>query len=181
MIDEGDSALNQRKIELSTLKLVSTSGTKMNLSLGAIGSTSYLRLSGSGTGANIVNIGDKVIFRLDNDSTVTLQSSMLQTYDVEGITSVYNHSYNLSLADLAKLSRHNLKRIRKYHAEEFDDITIPNQNGRQVKKYSSFLLEELNKMNITEADTIYIAKVNPPGYITKKGASCKPHGSFPGR
>jgi TonB family protein len=180
IIDEEDSVLKQKKIELSPLKLVATSATKMNLSLGAAGSTVYLRLSGSGTGANIVNIGDKVIFRLDNDSTVTVQSSSLQTYDVEGITSVYNHTYNLSFADLAKLSQHNLKRLRKYHAEEFDDITIPNQNGRQVKNFSRFLLEELKKRNITEEDKVLIAEVKPPDTIQVEPQPANRTAAFPG-
>lgn len=180
IIDEEDSVLNQRKIELEPLKLVATSGTKMNLSLGTVGPSIYLRLSGSGKGANIVNIGDKVIFRLDNDSTVSVQSSSLQTYDVEGITSIYNHTYNLSFADLAKLSQHNLKRVRKYHAEEFDDITISNQNGRQVKNFSRFLLDELKKRNITQQDTLLIAHVKPPDTIQEEPAPVNRMAAFPG-
>jgi TonB family protein len=157
LIDEKNTAPNKRKIEISPLRLVSTSKTKMSLSLGTVGPSIYLRLSGSGTGTNIVNVGDKVIFHLDNDSTITVQSSVLQTYDVEEITSTYQHSYNLSYADLAKFSRHNLKRLRKYHADGFDEFDIPNQSGRQVKNFSSLLIDELKKMNITGTDTTFVA------------------------
>jgi TonB family protein len=160
--DEQDNNSNQRKIELSQLKLVSTAKTKMNFSLGSIGHSIYLRLSGSGTGAEIVNVGDKVIFHLDNDSTVTVQSESLQTYDVEGITSTYNHIYNLSPDGLRKLSNHNLKRLRKYHAEEFDEIVIPNQSGRQVKNSSKFFFEELKKRNLIQPDSSLIAGKKMP-------------------
>jgi TonB family protein len=162
MIDERDSISNQPKIELSTLKLVSTSKTKMNFSLGSIGPSIYLKLNGSGTGAEIVNAGDKVILQLDNDSSVTAQSESLQTYDVEGITSTYSHSYSISTDALEKLSKHNLKRLRKYHAEEFDDILIPNQNGRQAKNFSKFLYEELKKRNLIQSDSLLIADKKTP-------------------
>ena len=158
--DEQDNHSNQRKIELSQLKLVSTSKTKMNFFLGSVGPSIYVRLTGSGTGAEIVNVGDKVILHLDNDSTVTVQSESLQTYDVEDITSTYNHIYSLSPDGLRKLSNHNLKRLRKYHAEEFDDILIPNQSGSQVKNFSKFLFEELKKRNLLRPDTLLIAKNN---------------------
>jgi TonB family protein len=168
--DEQDNNSNQRKIELSPLKLVSTSKAKMNFSIGSIGPSIYLRLSGTGTGAEIVNVGDKVIFHLDNDSTVTVQSESLQTYDVEGITSTYNHSYNLSLDGLKKLSSYNLKKLRKYHAEEFDDIVIPNQSGKQVKNFSKFLFEELKKRNLVQPDTLLIAKKKAPSDSLRKTA-----------
>jgi len=158
--DEQDNHSNQRKIELSQLKLVSTSKTKMNFSLGSIGPSINVRLTGSGTGAEIVNVGDKVILYLDNDSTVTAESESLQTYDVEDITSTYNHVYNLSPDGLRKLSNHNLKRLRKYHAKEFDDIVIPNQSGSQVKNFSKFMFEELKKRNLIQPDTLLIAKNN---------------------
>jgi TonB family protein len=171
--DEQDNNSNQRKIEISQLKLVSTAKTKMNFSLGSIGHSIYLRLSGSGTGAEIVNVGDKVIFHLDNDSTITVQSESLQTYDVEGITSTYNHIYNLSPDGLRKLSNHNLKRLRKYHAEEFDEIVIPNQSGRQVKNSSKFFFEELKKRNLIQPDSILIAKKNTPSDSLQKTAQEK--------
>ena len=157
LIDEKNTDPNKRKIEISPLRLVSTSKTKMSLSLGTVGPSIYLRLSGSGTGTNIVNVGDKVIFHLDNDSTVTVQSSVLQTYDVEEITSTYQHRYNLSYADLAKFSRHNLKRLTKYHADGFDEFDIPNQSGRQIKNFSSLLIDELKKLNIPGTDTAFVA------------------------
>ncbi len=153
-----DTTVKQKRIEISPLKLLSTSKTKMDISLGAIGASPYLRLSGSGTGTNIINEGDKVIFRLDNDSTVEVQSDILQMYDVEGVSSTYRHTYKLSLADLAKLTRHNLKRLRKYHAQEFDDIAVPVESGRQLKIFSGLLLEELRKMKIPQEDTIFIAQ-----------------------
>ena len=171
LIAEANTDNNKRKIEISPLKLVSTSKTQMSLSLGTIGPSIYLRLSGSGTGTNIVNVGDKVIFHLDNDSTVTVQSSVLQTYDVEGITSTYQHSYNLNYSDLAKFSRHSLKRLRKYHADGFDDINIPNQSGKQLKSFSSLLIAELKKMNITGTDTASIAVKKPkPDSVKAKEA-----------
>ena len=156
-INEQDPTVKQRRIELEPLKLVSTAKTKMNFSLGTIGPSIYVSLNGSGTGANIVNVGDKLILYLENNSTVTVQSSKLQTYDVEEITSTYKHTYNLSPGDLVTLSKHNLKRLRKFHADGYDDVNIPNQNGRQVKNFSAFFVEELKRNNLFREETSSIA------------------------
>ncbi len=124
-------------------------------------------MSGSGAGTNIVNVGDKLTFYLENDSTLTLQSPKLQTYDVEEITSTYDHTYNLSHEALVRLSKNNLKRVRKYHADGYDDVGISNQNGRQVKNFSSFFLEEMKKNNLFRLDTGFVAKGQQQGTMNE--------------
>jgi TonB family protein len=164
-INEQDATAKQRRIELEPLKLVSTAKTKVNFSLGTIGPSIYVNLNGSGTGANIVNVGDKLIFYLDNNSTVTVQSPKLQTYDVEEITSTYKHTYNLSTADLTTLSQHNLKRLRKYHADGYDDVNISNQIGRQVKNLSAFFVEEMKRNNLLREETAVASAKQQPDSI----------------
>lgn len=161
LIDQQDSTANQRRIELAPLKLVSTSKTKLNFSLGTVGSSIYIRITGSGAGTNIVNLGDKLLMYLENDSTLTVPSPKLQTYDVEEITTTYDHTYTISPAALARLSKNNLKRIRKYHADGYNDVNVSNQNGRQVKSSSEFFLEELKKNNLLNSDTAFVASGGP--------------------
>ena len=161
LFDQQDSVVNQRRIELAPLKLVSTSKTKLNFSLGTVGSSIYIRLTGSGAGTNIVNLGDKLLMYLENDSVLTVPSPRLQTYDVEEITMTYNHTYNISPASLVRLSKNNLKRIRKYHADGYNDVSISNQNGRQIKTASAFFLEELEKNNLLNSDTAFVASGGP--------------------
>jgi TonB family protein len=161
LIDQQDSVANQRRIELTPLQLVSTSKTKLNFSLGTIGSSIYIRLTGSGAGTNIVNLGDKLLMYLENDSTLTVQSPKLQTYDVEEITTTYDHTYNISTAALKRLSNNNLRRIRKYHADGYNDVNVSNQNGREVKNASAFFLEELKKNNLLNSDSAFVAGARP--------------------
>ena len=148
VVNEYDKFLKQRKIEFAPHTLVSTPHNKMDITLGSIGASAYVKLSGSGSGATIVNDGDRVIFLLDNDSTITVRSTGLQTYDVVATTTSYKHKYSLQLSDLEKFSKHNLQALRKYHAEEFDDVFIPEQNRSAVKNLSNFLVQELKKDNI---------------------------------
>jgi TonB family protein len=162
LIDQQDSVANQRRIELAPLKLVSTSKTKLNFSIGALGSSVYIRLTGSGAGTNIVNLGDKLLMYLENDTTLTVLSPKLQTYDVEEITTTYDHRYTISPAALVRLSKNNLKGIRKYHSDGYNDVTVSNQNGRQVKSFSAFLLEELKKNNLLNSDTAFVASGGAP-------------------
>jgi TonB family protein len=162
LIDQQDNVANQRRIELAPLTLVSTSKTKLNFSIGTLGSSIYIRLTGSGAGTNIVNLGDKLLMYLENDSTLTVPSPKLQTYDVEEITTTYDHTFNISPAALVRLSKNNLKRIRKYHADGYNDVTVSNQNGRQVKSSSAFFLEELKKNNLLNSDTAFVASGQAP-------------------
>jgi TonB family protein len=154
--ERDDSSL--RRFELEPLTLVSTAKTKMNISFGAIGPSIYVRLSGSGVGTEIVNVNDKVIFRLDNNNTATGESNELQTYEVEGITSTYKHTYTISVSDIEKLSKNNIRSVRKYHAEEYDDINVPAQNARKVKNICAFLLEEYKKENRVGEDSVFIVQ-----------------------
>ena len=184
LIDGQDTAANQRRIELAPLKLVSTSKTKLNFSLGTLGTSSYIRLAGSGAGTNIVNFGDKLLMYLENDSVLTLASPKLQTYDVEEITTTYDHTYNISATALMRLAKNNVKRIRKYHADGFNDVSISNQNARQIKNSSVFFLDELKKNNLFQPDSSIAAErsggdapgtaVTPPQVVRNRAAA------FPG-
>lgn len=156
--ERDDSSL--RRFELESFALVSTAKTKMDISFGAIGPSIYVRLSGSGVGTEIVNLNDKVIFRLESGNTATGVSEGLQTYEVEGTTSSYKHTYTLSPADVIKLSKYNLRSIRKYHAEQYDDISIPAQKGREIKSICAFLLEEYKKEH--RAGDEPVIAVQPP-------------------
>jgi TonB family protein len=182
MVDERSDNPEQIKIELSPITIVSSSKVKMNISFGAVGSSVYVKLSGSGIGTNIVNIDDKVSFRLDNDTTVTGKSETLQTYDVEGVTSTYRHNYAIPFAALTALSKHNLKTLRKYRLDEFDEIAISKQNGRQVKNLAAFFVEELKKRNLFREDTLLLAerKNKPDSSAIKKEVIADAKPAFPG-
>jgi TonB family protein len=132
------------------MPLVDVSKAKMAIALGSVGSSIYVQLTGTGVGANIVNADDKVIFLLENDSTVTAQSKGYQNYDVGLSVNSYKHNYLLSFADLEKLSKYNLHALRKYHAQQFDDIFIPKSNTEQVRKLSTVFIEELKKENVLQ-------------------------------
>ncbi|MFN2438338.1 MAG: energy transducer TonB [Chitinophagaceae bacterium] len=114
----------------------------MSISFGSLDSSFYLQLTGSGLGANVLGEDDQLILLLENDSTITLKSTGLQTYDVSKIPNTYKHEYTFSLADLEKLSQHDLRALRKYRAQDFDDVYIPKENYDKIKKLSSLFIEE---------------------------------------
>jgi TonB family protein len=141
-VNEYDKFLKKRKIESFPLTIKTDPKIKMAISFGAIDSSLYLQLNGAGLGANVIGEDDLLILLLDNDSTINIKSKGLQTYDVSKTPNTYKHEYVLTLEDLEKLSRYNMQALRKYHANEFEDIYIPKENFDKVKKLSALFIEE---------------------------------------
>ncbi len=141
-VNEYDKFLKKRRVESIPLTIKTEPKIKMAISFGSIGTSFYLQLSGAGLGATVIGEEDQLILLLDNDSTITLKSKGLQTYDVSATPNTYKHEYVFTLTDLEKLSRHNLRALRKYHSNDFEDVYIPKENYDKVKKLSTLFIEE---------------------------------------
>ncbi len=143
-VNEFDKFIKQRRVESFPLTVKEDPKINMSISFGAVGSSCYVQLSGSGLGTNIVSEDDRVIFLLDNDSTITAKSTGLQSYDISKTPNTYKHDYILSFSDLEQLSKHSVQALRKYHhVKDFDDIYIPKENCEKIKKLSALFLDEL--------------------------------------
>ncbi len=149
--NESDMQSNKKQIETYPVILKSASDIKMDVSLRAAGPTFFLQLTGSGIGANTVQMNDETIFLLDNDSTVTIRSTTVQGYDFSQMIKTYKHEYSISQEDLEVLSRHNLQALRKYSAKGFDDIYLDGKNAEEFKTLCGVFLQELNKAQLLKA------------------------------
>lgn len=142
-----DAAKKQWRIESFPVALKTAPGIKMDASLISTETAPLvLRLEGSGPGANTVIAGDNLIFLLDDDSTVTAKSPTVQ--DVARGSNTYNHSYVLTAADVAVLSRHNLQAVRKYSTEGYDDFIVESGNAGRLKELSALFLDELQRKTV---------------------------------
>jgi len=142
-VNEYDKFLKQRRVESFPLTIKTDPKIKMAISFGSLGSSFFLQLTGSGLGASVIGEDDQLILLLENDSTIIAKSKGLQTYDVSATPNTYKHDYLFTLEDVDKLSRYNLKALRKYHANEFDDVYTSKENYDKVKKLSSLFIEEV--------------------------------------
>ena len=148
-LNQYDKFVQQRRVESYPLPVVDNKTTKTALAFSATGANYTVQLSGSGTGTNIIGEEDKIIFLLDNDSTITAKSTGTQTYDVTKIPSTYRHDYTLSPTDLEVLSRRQVQAIRKYYqGRYYDDIFLPKGAGAKVQSLSRLFIKELKSGNL---------------------------------
>lgn len=160
-VSEYDKFIKQQRIETSLipLKLGLTSG--ISVSFKSIGDNYYALLSGHGTGASTIGTDDQAIFLLEGDSTVTIKSMNIQSYDanLDKNKNKYNHEYRISLSGLETLSRHKVKSIRKYGFKDYVNLNVSSKNGDALKKLSGLFLNELLKHKIVYTPTIRLEDV----------------------
>ncbi|HEU4903500.1 MAG TPA: energy transducer TonB [Flavisolibacter sp.] len=135
-------------METVPVNLKTAADVKMNVALAANGSTFFLTLMGSGKGTNTVDINNETVFVLDDDSTVTVKSVGVQGFESRNFVNTYKHDYTITQNDLAILSRHNLRRVRKYSMAEFADIVPDEKAAANLKALSAFFWQELKKANL---------------------------------
>lgn len=140
-----DATKKAWRVESNTLNLKTTPGTKTEITLSSTGTDYILWLKGSGIAANTVMAGDELIFLLDDDSTVTLKSPSVQDVVRTASGNAYNDQYVLTQEDLEILSRHNLRALRKYSTEGYNDVSVQKETASQLKESSAAFLNELKK------------------------------------
>lgn len=143
-----DPVSNQVRLETVPVSLKTAPDVKMDVALAANGSSFLLTLTGSGKGTNTVDINNETVFVLDDDSTVTVKSVAVQGFESRNFVNTYKHDYAITQNDLEILSRHNLRRVRKYSMSEYADI-VPDENAAaNLKTLSAFFWQELKKANL---------------------------------
>jgi TonB family protein len=143
-----DKFIKKHRIELEPVVIYSSPNAKLALSFSSVASTLYVQVSGSGWGASIIDDGNELIFLFSNDSTVTVKSTSMQTFEAGIPKSTYKHQYLISFGDLQALSQYELIGIRKYSFKEFADIAIQKENKIKVQKLTALFSSELKKANV---------------------------------
>jgi hypothetical protein len=106
----------------------------------------YLTLFGFGKGAQVIGEDEKAVFLLDNDSTITVYSTGLQSYEISKYDNRFTHQYKMEESDLSAFAEHNIKSIRKYGTDSYVDFDIIESNAKDFKKAAQLILKELEKL-----------------------------------
>lgn len=147
-VNEYDKFIKQQRVESYPISVAASPSMKLSVCLNAIGSNLYIQLVGAGIGAHHISPEDEVIFLMDNDSTITVKSKGLQGFEIGTTASTYRHSYILTYTDLKKLSQFNLAALRKYHADEYDDVHVPKEVGEKFRTLCALFIVELINSNL---------------------------------
>lgn len=143
-----DKFIKQQRIELEPLTIQSMRDSKVSLSFSSIATTYYLQISGTGWGASTIDVDNSIIFLFSNDSTVTLRSTGLQTFEPGLSQNSYKHQYYISPAEIEAFSRYDLVGIRKYSFKEFTDLSISRETAPKIRSLGALFIRELKKANV---------------------------------
>jgi len=148
-VNEYDRFTKMRRVEVEPLKIYSSDQANVNLSYSASGPVLNLQLSGVGWGASAIDEGQQLIFLFANDSTVSVNSTEVQTSEMNSsFQPSFKHSYFVKLPDIRFMSEHEVVGIRKYGLGNHFDLKVTKDNARKIQQLSSLFLEELKIGNI---------------------------------
>lgn len=147
--NEYDKFLKKQRIEMATVPLSGLGAkNKLSFDFSAIGSSFFVTLNGSGWGASTVDAGNELILLFANDSTATLHSTSLQSFEPGEAFNAYSHRYVVSANDLLSLSKYPLSGIRKYSFSSFTDLAVPKENSEKIKRASAMFAAEIQKAGL---------------------------------
>ena len=144
---EVDKFTKKIRIQTSPATIKSELSAWMEAYYRSAGDSYFITFHGAGDGVGVIGSYDKIILLLDNDSTVSLTSTGIQSYDIGygSKSSSYKHQYYVYYSDLVKISQHNLKSVRKYYSDYYADIDVKEKRKENLKLLTVAFLNELNK------------------------------------
>lgn len=145
---KADLTVNKVHLESYTVNLKTAADVRLDASLHAADTGFLITLMGSGIGTGTVDAADEAIFVLDNDSTVKVKSIGFQGIESKNFVNSYKHDYAISQEVLETLSRHNLRRVRKYALTEYKDIYLDEPSSGNLKALCVYFLQELDKVHL---------------------------------
>ncbi len=146
--NEIDRFTKQRIIKTSVVPLTSTSTEELTLQLRAEGTKLYVVLTGHGRGATTIGVDDKALFLLANDSVLSVQSTGVQSFEIDKNKRVYKHQYSLSPASLEQLAMFPVHGIRTYDYKGHNDFDIVATHANELKKESLLFYRTLLKEKV---------------------------------
>jgi hypothetical protein len=105
----------------------------------------YITFFGTLPAPDVIGTDDRLIFLLENDSTITIYSTGIQGSEYRSGVRMYNHQYKAQGTDIVTLSKENVKSIRKYGTRGYVDLDIPKKNQDEFKSAASLIVNELKK------------------------------------
>jgi hypothetical protein len=142
---EIDKFTKQKRIKTSDEWLKNRLVEGIAVYIRSVDTTAFINLNGYGPGADVIGSSDPAIFLLNNDSTVEVFPTGIQSYDIGSTYKTYSHQYYISISQIETLSRFDVKSVRKYGSDHYVDIEIPEKHQDQIKKLSLLFLAEYRK------------------------------------
>jgi hypothetical protein len=134
-----------RRIETDRIFVRQGLSCGLGFKLRSVDDSYYIIASGYACAVGVVGAHDQMQILLDNDSTLTVKSTGLQSYDVSGAQKSYSHQYSITKADLEALAAFKIKSVRRYFNSNYQDIDISGGSTEKLKRLSTVFLNAVNQ------------------------------------
>jgi hypothetical protein len=140
--NEVDKFSKQKRVETSEVWLSNKLHNRLNVHLRSVGEYNYALFYADGKGAGIINEQYPLIFLLENDSTIKIHPTGLQSYEFGSSQNYYkNHQYNISDDNLNSLSKQTVKSVRVYTSEGYCDYDVKEKDAGKFKDLISLFIK----------------------------------------
>jgi hypothetical protein len=144
--NEIDKFTKQHIIETEPVLIKSTGNKAMGAWFRCAGDSYYALFNGIGEAVGTIGPTSQIILLMENDSTVVLKSTGIQTVKNNGPRDFYqDHEYKIAAEDLYQLSVHSLKAVRRYTSEGYTDVEVPAKTKDRLRDLAFLFLKELGK------------------------------------
>ena len=144
-----DQFLKKQRIETEPVVVSGLSGNnRLSIHFSAIASSLYLNLSGAGWGASTIDRDNELVLLFSNDSSLSLRSAALQSFEPGAMQNIYHHQYAVNFKDLDLLSRYDMVGLRKYSFTSYSDLSLPKENAGEIRKLSAVFQTAVKNANL---------------------------------
>lgn len=140
-----DVFLKKQTVELEPVSLIADAANRLSVVFFSESPDLYVQVRGSGWGATTIDEGDELQFLFSNDSTVSVKSAGLQSFEPGPGRSTYRHQYRITQAAVQALSRFELVGLRKFSFKESSELRIPRDQRGKMQAAGALFLAELRK------------------------------------
>ena len=102
---------------------------RIEVNLRSVDTACFIMLYGYNTAAGVIGSGDDLIFLLEDGKTVTVKSTGIQDYTIDGSVKVYHHQYYINRNSIELFSKGKVKSMRIYYNQIYKDIDIKDKNA----------------------------------------------------
>ena len=144
---EIDKFSKERRIETDEFNHVINIFTNMKMSLRSIGENCFMNISGN-FAPGLVGTRDAFVFLLDNDSTVTIYPTGIQSTEGRGTDEFYDHQYAISASQVELLALHKVKSFRRYFNSNYKDLDLKNKFPGKIQALCKVFYTEFIKHQV---------------------------------
>lgn len=127
--NEIDAFSKEKRVETNYVKIGSGFTWILQANCRSVADKYFFNLNGKEWGVGTIGENDQLLFLLQNDSTIAITPTGIQSYEIAQGGNYYTHQYYLTKSDIETLSTVKVKKMRKYYSSKYDDVDIKDKNS----------------------------------------------------